>query len=85
MSEEVIDFQFKDGDSVYSPDGRGVVLEAFKVGDDKRYLVRSIKIIDFIEPVEEDHVYSEAELTPVGECETCTPLTEDFDVGEKID
>lgn len=77
MSEQVA-YQFDEGEFVYTPDGRGVIIKKTTFDDGNRYLVRLVKIIDFLEPDITDNVYSEVELTPAGECDTCTPLTEDF-------
>lgn len=83
MSDSV--FQFKIHDAVYTPDGRGIIIEAKNFNNENRYLVRLVKILDFLESSEVEHVYHESDLSPAGDCEDCVPLDENFDVGEKID
>lgn len=72
-------FQFEEGAQVYTPEGRGVIISRFyesEIGNN--YLVRMVKIIDFLEPDIQDNVFGELDLMPIGECKECTPLTEDF-------
>lgn len=79
MSE--VTFQFQEGDAVYTPEGRGVIINRKDFEDGNRYLVRLVKVFDFLEPDVIENVYHETDLTPCGECDDCIPLTEDFDVG----